>query len=144
PEHARARVSACSNRDDPADDFLRAPSGAGGAAHAQRSRAVAAGNVTRRTATAPAHGAVTETNASTETRLTLISRVDCSHCEDARRDLQRLGAEFYCLDVDEDAELLRRYNEWVPVLLLDGAELARAPLSEQTLRLAVDLSRAQP
>jgi metallo-beta-lactamase class B len=49
--------------------------------------------------------------------------------------LQRLGAEFDCVDVDEDAELLQRYNDWVPVLLLDGAELDRAPLNEQTLRL---------
>jgi glutaredoxin len=87
---------------------------------------------------------VTETNASPESRLTLITRVDCSHCDDAKRDLQRLGAEFDCVDVDEDAELLQRYNDWVPVLLLDGAELARAPLNEQTLRLAVDLSRAEP
>jgi glutaredoxin len=87
---------------------------------------------------------VTETNASPDSRLTLITRVGCSHCEDARRDLQRLGAEFECVDVDEDAELLQRYNDWVPVLLLDGTELARAPLTEQTLRLAVDLSRAEP
>jgi glutaredoxin len=87
---------------------------------------------------------VTDTNASPDSRLTLITRVDCSHCEDAKRDLQRLGADFDCLDVDEDAELLQRYNDWVPVLLLDGAELARAPLNEQTLRLAVDLSRAEP
>jgi glutaredoxin len=87
---------------------------------------------------------VTEQTASPDSRLTLITRVDCSHCEDAKRDLQRLGAAFDCVDVDEDAELLRRYNDWVPVLLLDGAELARAPLNEQTLRLAVDLSRAEP
>jgi glutaredoxin len=87
---------------------------------------------------------VTEQTASPDSRLTLITRVDCSHCEDAKRDLQRLGAAFDCVDVDEDAELLRHYNDWVPVLLLDGAELARAPLNEQTLRLAVDLSRAEP
>jgi len=46
--------------------------------------------------------------------------------------------------VDEDTTLLRLYDESVPVLLLDGAELARAPLNEQTLCLAVDLSRAEP
>jgi glutaredoxin len=87
---------------------------------------------------------VTDTNALLDARLVLVSRVDCSHCEDAKRDLQRLGARFECLDVDDDAELLQRYNDWVPVLLLDGAELARAPLTEQTLRLAVDLSKAEP
>jgi len=87
---------------------------------------------------------VTETNAAPDSRLTLITRLDCGLCEDAERDLQRLGAAFDCVDVDEDAELVQRYNECVPVLLLDGAELARAPLNEQTLRLAVDLSRAEP
>lgn len=86
---------------------------------------------------------MTDTNASPEARLTLITRVDCSHCEEAKRDLQRLGAQFECLDVDEDETLLRLYNEYVPVLLLDGAELARAPFTEKTLRLAVDLSRAE-
>jgi len=87
---------------------------------------------------------VTDTNAAAEARLTLITRVNCSHCEDAKRDLQRLGAQFDCVDVDEDTTLLRLYDESVPVLLLDGSELARAPLTEQTLRLAVDLSRAEP
>jgi len=86
---------------------------------------------------------VTE-NTATDARLTLITRVDCCLCEEAKSDLQRLGAQFDCVDVDEDATLLRLYNEHVPVLLLDGAELARAPLSEKTLRLAIDLSRAEP
>jgi glutaredoxin len=77
------------------------------------------------------------------TRLTLITRVNCGLCDEAQRDLDRLGGKFDLLDVDEDPELLRRYNEHVPVLLMDGQELARAPLTEQTLRLAVDLSRAE-
>jgi glutaredoxin len=87
---------------------------------------------------------VTQEQSLADTRLTLITRVNCGLCDEAKRDLQRLGALFDCVDVDEDAELLHRYNESVPVLLLDGAELARAPLSEKTLRLAVDLSRAEP
>jgi glutaredoxin len=84
---------------------------------------------------------VTDSNASASRRLTLVTRVECSHCEDAKRDLQRLGADFDCVDVDADTELLRRYDEWVPVLLLDGAELARAPLRATTLREAAEASR---
>jgi glutaredoxin len=87
---------------------------------------------------------VTDSNASASGRLTLVTRVECSHCEDAKRDLQRLGAEFDCVDVDGDPELLRRYDEYVPVLLLDGVELARAPLSEATLRSALDAARSRP
>jgi glutaredoxin len=78
------------------------------------------------------------------TRLTLVTRAGCGLCEEAARDLQRLGASFDLLDVDDDPELQRRYDQTVPVLLLDGQELAHAPLSEKTLRLAVDLSRAAP
>jgi glutaredoxin len=87
---------------------------------------------------------VSEFDPSATTRLALVTRVDCGFCEEARRDLERLGASFELIDVDEDAELRRRYDEHVPVLLLDGQELARAPLNEQTLRLAIDLSRAEP
>lgn len=87
---------------------------------------------------------MTNSNDAIDTRLTLISRVDCGLCEEAKHDLQRLGAQFDTIDVDEDAELMQLYNESVPVLLLDGAELARAPFSEKTLRLAVELSRAEP
>ena len=87
---------------------------------------------------------MTNNEGLTDARLTLITRVDCGLCEEAKRDLQRLGAQFDCIDVDEDATLLRLYDESVPVLLLDGAELARAPFTEKTLRLAVDLSKAEP
>jgi glutaredoxin len=86
---------------------------------------------------------VTGETALPDARLTLITRVDCGLCEEAKRDLQRLGAQFDTVDVDEDAALLRLYNEAVPVLMLDGAELARAPFTEKTLRLAIDLSRAE-
>ena len=64
--------------------------------------------------------------------------------EDAERDLRRLGANFDCVDIDAEPDLQRLYDEHVPVLMLDGAELARAPLTEKTLRLAIDLSEAAP
>ena len=79
---------------------------------------------------------------SSDARLTLLTRVDCGLCEDAERDLRRLGARFECVDIDDEPGLQRLYDEVVPVILLDGAELAHAPLSEKTLRLAVDLSEA--
>jgi glutaredoxin len=79
-----------------------------------------------------------------EPRLTLLTRADCGLCEEAKRALSRLGARFECIDIDDEPELQRRYDEYIPVLLLDGAEVARAPLSEKTLRLAVDLSEAAP
>ena len=49
---------------DTADGLLHAPSRAGGAPRAECCREVAPGHVTRRTTQAPAHGAVTDSNAS--------------------------------------------------------------------------------
>jgi glutaredoxin len=67
-------------------------------------------------------------------RLTLLSRNECSLCEDTARALRRMGIDFATLDIDTHPDLLQRYDEHVPVLMLDGAELARAPLSDVKLR----------
>ena len=67
----------------------------------------------------------------------LLTRNECSLCDDAARDLRRMGIDFSTLDIDEQPDLLARYNEAVPVLMLDGAELARAPLSDMKLRIAL-------
>jgi len=37
------------------------------------------------------------------------------------------------VDIDADSELQRRYNEHVPVIMLDGVELARHRLDPRTL-----------
>ena len=87
---------------------------------------------------------MTDSNASAIRGLTLVTRASCELCEDAERELRRLGAEFELVDVDGDADLLRRYDEYVPVLLLDGVELAHAPLSNQTLRSATEAARRRP
>jgi len=67
----------------------------------------------------------------------LLTRNECTLCDEAARDLRRMGIDFTTLDVDSHPDLLQRYNEAVPVLMLDGAELARAPLSDMKLRLAL-------
>ena len=71
-------------------------------------------------------------------RLSLLSREDCGLCEDVARDLNRLGLSFDTIDIEMD-EALEQYYGWaIPVLLLDGREIARAPLDaaaiEQALR----------
>jgi glutaredoxin len=67
----------------------------------------------------------------------LITRNDCSLCEEAARNLRRMGVDFSLLDVDEHADLLAKYNDIVPVLMLDGVELAHAPLDDAKLRSAL-------
>ena len=70
-------------------------------------------------------------------RPVLLTRNECGLCEDAARWLRRTGIDFSTLDVDEHPDLLAKYNEHVPVLMLDGRELARAPLSGEKLRIAL-------
>jgi glutaredoxin len=53
---------------------------------------------------------------------------DCHLCADARAELERLGAElgFALAEVEIDGvpELERRYRERIPVVEIDGAEVA--------------------
>jgi hypothetical protein len=57
-------------------------------------------------------------------RLTLISRPDCHLCEEMATVIERVapgfGAAVEVRDVDADPQLLARYSEQVPVLLIDG------------------------
>lgn len=70
--------------------------------------------------------------------LTLISRGYCHLCHDMEVALQPLLEEFgmslEVLDVDADPELEARYDELVPVLLLDGVELCHYFLDEPKVR----------
>jgi glutaredoxin len=67
--------------------------------------------------------------------LTLITRQGCHLCEEASNDLARLLARFTelhpdkpytvdVLDVDADPDLLDKYSEEVPVLLLNGEQVS--------------------
>jgi glutaredoxin len=71
-------------------------------------------------------------------KLTLLGRRECGLCEDAARDLSRLGYSFESVDIDADPALRARYNESIPVLLADGVEICRAPLSFAGLRSALE------
>lgn len=74
---------------------------------------------------------------TTETPLTLLTRPGCHLCEAAAALLRSFGAAFATIDIEADAELERRYGEHIPVILDGAREVARAPISEQTLREAL-------
>ena len=70
-----------------------------------------------------------------QAELTLITRQGCHLCEEASNDLARLLARFTelhpdrpytvdVLDVDADPDLLDKYSEEVPVLLLNGEQVS--------------------
>ena len=65
--------------------------------------------------------------------LRLLTRAGCGLCDDAERDLRRLGLHPQMVDIEQDEELKQRYSEAIPVLLLGDDELARAPLLPERL-----------
>lgn len=60
---------------------------------------------------------------------TLYGRGWCHLCDDMRDALAPVAAEFGArvevVDIDADPALVARYDEDVPVLLLDGVEVCR-------------------
>jgi Glutaredoxin-like domain (DUF836). len=81
--------------------------------------------------------------------LTIISRSGCHLCDVAEDSLARVVARFNAehpdvgyqverLDVDEDPELLAKYSDEVPVLLLNGRQLAFWRIDEQRVFSAME------
>ncbi len=72
--------------------------------------------------------------------LTLYYREGCHLCEtmqQALRGLQsRLGFVLRTVDIDRQARLRRRYDEWVPVLCHGERELCHYYLDEQAVSAA--------
>ncbi len=70
--------------------------------------------------------------------LQLLSRQNCCLCEDAKLLLAALAAQGLCswetVNVDQDKTLLVRFGMHVPVLMMDGQELCRHRLVEETLK----------
>jgi hypothetical protein len=71
--------------------------------------------------------------------LQLLSRPDCSLCEEFAGELAQFGLEVALpalawVDVDSDPLLARRYGLDIPVLLLDGVKVCQHRLDRDELR----------
>jgi hypothetical protein len=70
--------------------------------------------------------------------LVLLGRPDCRLCDEMQAVTERVRGSFGLAlekrDVRDDPETRRRYLLEIPVLLLDGEELARHRVSETELR----------
>lgn len=70
--------------------------------------------------------------------LRLYSRQSCPLCDDMKATVERVAADFpvrmEVVDIDLDAELVRHYNEEVPVLFVNGRKFAKYRLTEARLR----------
>jgi len=70
-------------------------------------------------------------------RLTLLTRVNCHLCEDAKAALARIqdatGEAWTEVDIDSSEELAYEYGDRVPVVLLDGKEHGYWRVEEERL-----------
>jgi glutaredoxin len=59
-------------------------------------------------------------------KVTLYTRAGCHLCDDAKHVLAaargRAEFDYEEVDIDRDAELVRRYNDEVPVIAIDGVK----------------------
>lgn len=74
-------------------------------------------------------------------RVTFLTRAGCHLCEEALAVVSEvctsLGQAWEEVDVDGDPALLERYNDQVPVVLIDGAQHAFWHVDEARLRAAL-------
>ncbi|HKE01353.1 MAG TPA: glutaredoxin family protein [Planctomycetota bacterium] len=78
-------------------------------------------------------------------RVTLYGRKGCLLCDEARRTIERVARrsalEVEEIDVDADPDLRAELDAEVPVVELDGREIARHRLSEERLVRALETAR---
>jgi glutaredoxin len=69
--------------------------------------------------------------------LTLYSKPGCHLCDEMRATLDELRPEHTFsleeVDITTDAELFARYRFEIPVLLMDGREVARGRITDREL-----------
>lgn len=71
----------------------------------------------------------------------LYGRAGCHLCDDARAVVAgvtgELGVGFDEVDVDTDPDLVRRYGDEVPVVCVDGVQIAFWRIEPERLRAAL-------
>ena len=69
-----------------------------------------------------------------ESDVVLYSRQGCHLCDVAADVLSRHHLAFEIIDIDADPQLRERFNECVPVVVIDGKERFRGRVDELLLR----------
>lgn len=69
--------------------------------------------------------------------ITIYSKPDCHLCDRAKDVIERCRTKVdftvEIVDISQNPELLRRYHDDIPVILLDGNEIARHFVRERKL-----------
>ena len=73
--------------------------------------------------------------------LILYSRLGCHLCEEMQQQLSLLQNRYHfsihIVDIDQDAQLKQRYNDFVPVLATKEQEICHYILDENALKEAI-------
>ena len=73
--------------------------------------------------------------------VTLYTKIGCRLCEEAEDALRRVGKliqfELRLVYIDYEPALLERFSDSVPVVYIDGREIASAPIDEPALPEAI-------
>jgi glutaredoxin len=64
----------------------------------------------------------------------LYTRSGCHLCDEAKEILERHGLKPDLVDIDQSPDLQYRYNECVPVVVIDGKERFRGRINVALLR----------
>jgi len=70
-------------------------------------------------------------------KIVVYTRDNCHLCDDALQVLAKYGLAAATVDIDVDEKLLDRYNDCVPVVMIDGKERFRGRVNEVLLRRIV-------
>ena len=74
-------------------------------------------------------------------RVRLYTKEDCGLCEEAEATLRKLqrkiGFDLELVYIESAPGMYEEYRERIPVLEVDGEEVAEAPLDEATVRRAI-------
>ena len=83
-------------------------------------------------------------SASTPAHVIVYSRPGCHLCEEALALLGRLHRRYPLtveeIDIESDAELVRRYDIRIPVLRFDDGTEIEAPIREEAVRNALRIA----
>jgi glutaredoxin len=66
-------------------------------------------------------------------RITIYSKPGCHLCDRAKAVVTRCGVPFEVVDISGNKALERQYGHEIPVILLDGREIARHFIRERNL-----------
>lgn len=71
---------------------------------------------------------------ATVSQAVLYTRQNCCLCDEAKAILRSHGLSIEEIDVDAQPALREKYNDWVPVVVIDGKERFRGRIDEVLLR----------